>query len=161
MAKSKWETHVLPQMDKITKWAAAGATAKEIAGKLGVAYSTFQRYLERGRKGEAPYGELAGAFARACEEPDDKVEAALFKRCCGYTAEDITFEEKLDRLGNIHTLEKRVLRQIPPDPTSMMFWLTNRRPQAWAYKPAAADTEAAAQSGVVMMPEVAADDGAE
>ena len=31
MAQSKYETHVLPNLDKIIKWAKAGATAKESA----------------------------------------------------------------------------------------------------------------------------------
>ena len=48
MAKSKYETHVLPNLDKIIKWAKAGATAKEIAANLHIAYSTFRKYLDEG-----------------------------------------------------------------------------------------------------------------
>ena len=35
MAKSKYETHVLPNLERIEKWAKEGATAKDIAAKLG------------------------------------------------------------------------------------------------------------------------------
>ena len=64
MAQSKYETHVLPNLDKIIKWAKAGATAKEIAGKLHVAYSTFKKYLDLGRKGDGRYTDLSDAFVR-------------------------------------------------------------------------------------------------
>ena len=52
MAKSKYETHVLPNLDKIIKWAKDGATAKEIAANLHIAYSTFRKYLDEGQEGD-------------------------------------------------------------------------------------------------------------
>ena len=39
MAKSKFETHVLPNLERIEQWAREGATAKDIAKKLRIAYS--------------------------------------------------------------------------------------------------------------------------
>ena len=55
MAKSKYETHVLPNLDKIIKWAKDGATAKEIAANLHIAYSTFRKYLDEGQEGDERY----------------------------------------------------------------------------------------------------------
>ena len=55
MAKSKYETHVLPNLDKITAWAEAGATIKEIAGKLKIAYSTLRKYVDLGQDGDERY----------------------------------------------------------------------------------------------------------
>lgn len=155
MAKSKYETHVLPNLDKITAWAKEGATAKEIAGKLKIAYSSLKKYLDLGRKGDGRYADLAASFAQACEIADDQVEAALFKRACGYQYEEITTEEKLDRDGNVRTLTKKVVRDIPPDPTSAMFWLTNRQPGRWSYKPQEGPEKDGGGSGVVMLPAVA------
>ena len=40
--KSKYETHVMPYIDKIAEWVKAGATAKEVAGKLHVCYSALR-----------------------------------------------------------------------------------------------------------------------
>ena len=58
MAKSKYETHVLPNLDKIIKWAKDGATAKEIAANLHIAYSTFRKYLDEGQEGDERYAAL-------------------------------------------------------------------------------------------------------
>ncbi len=150
MAKSKYETHVLPHLEKIEAWAKQGATAKEIARKLSIAYSTFRKYIDEGEKGDERYAALSAAFARACKEPDEKVEAALFKRACGYQYTEVTEEEKLDRDGRVHKLKKTVVRDVPPDPTSAMFWLANRRKDRWQYKPDPGDGDDEG-GGVVMM----------
>lgn len=151
MAKSKYETHVLPNLDKIIKWAKAGATAKEIAGKLHVAYSTFKKYLDLGRKGDGRYTDLSDAFAQACEVPDEQVEAALFKRACGFEYIETRREQKLDRLGNVVELVTTINKVVPPDPTSAMFWLTNRKPEMWKYKPETQDGDEDEGSGVVLL----------
>ena len=150
MAKGKYDTHVLPYLDRIADWAARGATAKEIADKLGIAYSTFRKYLDDGGKGVERYAALSAAFVRACEGPDGQVEAALFKRACGYQYTEQTEEERLDKFGNVVKLHKQVTRDIPPDPTSAMFWLANRRPDRWSYKPEGADNEGR-EGGVIFL----------
>lgn len=156
MAKSKYETHVLPNLKKISKWAAAGATAKEIAGKLHIAYSTLRRYLDQGSEGDEQYAALWEAFTSACAVADDQVEAALYKRACGYQYEETTVEEKLDRDGMVHTLTKVVKRDVPADPTSAMFWLTNRRRDRWKYRPdEAPGDDGGTETGVVELPAVA------
>lgn len=150
MAKGKYETHVLPYLDKIAAWAAAGATEREIAGKLHIACATFRRYLDGGAGGEERYAALSAAFAGACQGPDDAVEAALYRRACGYRYTEVTEGEKLDKDGVIHTLTKTVTRDMPPDPTSAMFWLTNRRPGRWRHTPEAA-AEGGEDGGVVLL----------
>ena len=40
---------------------------------------------------------------------------------------------------------------IPPDPTSAMFWLTNRQPGKWSYKPQEEPEEDEDGSGVVVL----------
>ena len=40
MRKSKYETHVLPNLERIAKWAEAGADDREIAAKLGISART-------------------------------------------------------------------------------------------------------------------------
>lgn len=153
MAKSKYESHVLPYLDKITDWVSNGATAKETAGKLKVAYSTFRKYLDEGEKGDERYVALSAAFAQACEVPDDNVEAALYKRACGIDYEEKTFEHILDKETGVRVevCTKRVTKFIPPDPTSAMFWLTNRRRDKWKYKPEAQGDEDAGETGVIML----------
>lgn len=151
MAKSKYETHVLPNLDKITAWAEAGATIKEIAAKLKVSYSTLRKYVDLGQDGDERYTALSEAFTRACEVADDQVEAALFKRACGFEYTETKREQKLDRLGNIVELVTTTNKVIPPDPTSAMFWLTNRQPGKWSYKPPEEPEEDEDGSGVVVL----------
>lgn len=156
MAKSKYETHVLPNLEKIIAWAKDGATAKDIAAKLRVAYSTFRKYLDEGQKGDERYTALSAAFARACEVPDDAVETALFNRARGIKYEEKTFERKRNPdTGELEEIcTRRVTKFIPPDPTSAMFWLTNRRPDRWKYKPQDIDDSKDDERGVIMIPGV-------
>lgn len=151
MAKSKYETHVSPYLEKIEKWARGGATAKEIAGKLRIAYSTFRKYLDLGNEGDERYTALSVAFTRACEEPDDNVEAALYKRACGFEYVETKREQRIDKAGNVIELVTTTNKMVPPDPTSAMFWLTNRRPDTWKYKPDGKEDDADDAGGVVLL----------
>lgn len=137
MAKSKYETHVLPHLEKIIAWAKAGVTAKDIAAQLHIAYSTFRKYIDEGQDGDERYAALSAAFAQACEVSDDAVENALFRRAVGITYEETTYERVLNKETGAYeeVCTKRVTKFIPPDPTSAMFWLTNRKPDCWKYKP--------------------------
>ena len=113
-----------------------------------------------GRKGDERYKAFAAAFTCACDITDDNVEAALYKRACGYQFIEVTEEEKIDRSNNVIKLTKKVVRDVPPDPTSAMFWLTNRRGDKWRYKPDSSDLQDST-GGVVMMPEVKKEAGDE
>ena len=151
---SKYQTHVQPYLDKIADWVSKGAAQDEIAKNLHITKSTLALYLKKGRDGEKPYSELSERFARAAEIPDDNVEAALYKRACGYTWVEEIEEEKLDRNGNIVLLKRTRKVDVPPDPTSAMFWLTNRRKEKWKYKPADEPENRDSETGVVLMPEI-------
>lgn len=153
MAKSKYESNVLPNLGKIETWAKSGATAKDIAARLKIAYSTFRRYIDEGEKGDERYQALSAAFATACEIPDDEVETALFDRAKGIRYDERTYETVLDKETGEYkeVCTKRVSKFIPPDPTSAMFWLTNRRPNRWKYKPEADSRDEDGESGVVLL----------
>lgn len=161
VAKSKYETHVLPNLEKIEKWARDGATAKEIAGKLHIAYSTFRKYLDDGEKGEERYAALSAAFTRACEVPDDEVEAALYKLATGYTVSLAkTFKVKrveydLETGKRIREYEELVTghdeTHVPANAQAQMFWLANRRPDRWKYKPEPGDGDGEEDGGVVYL----------
>ena len=157
MAKSKYESHVAPFLDKIAAWARKGATAKEIAGKLKVAYSTFRKYLDEGEKGDERYKALSALFAQACEVPDDEVEAALFHRAKGISYDEEIYEQRWDEKQEkmVEVCVKRTRKYIPPDPTSAMFWLANRRGDKWKYKPEpGGKDDDEGTSGVVELPAV-------
>ena len=156
MAKSKYESHVAPFLDKIAMWAENGASQAEIAGKLNLAVSTFKLYLSKGEKGEEPYSDLSDCFRDAVEIPDDNVEAAMYKRACGIEYEERTYETKWNETAGefVEVCTKRVTKYTPPDPTSGMFWLTNRRPDRWRYKPEPVNDDEDGGTGVVELPPV-------
>lgn len=165
-SKSKYETHVLPNLDKITKWAKEGATAKEIASKLKIAYSTFRKYLDDGEKGDERYSALSAAYAQACEVPDEEVEAALFRRSVGYTAKVAkTFKVKVTEYDEntgrkIREVEKLVTGydevHVPADTNAMIFYLVNRKPDRWQRDPKP-EPPAADEGGIIFMPPVSAE----
>ena len=158
MRPDKYKTHIEPFLHKVEAWAKQGASQKEIAANLGVAESTYCKYLALGRDGVEPYTEFSECFYRACEIPDDMVEAAMYKRACGIEYDERTFERKWDpaREAFVEVCIKRVTRYIPPDITACMFWLANRRPDRWKYKPDAAAEAEEGTSGVVELPAVMA-----
>lgn len=168
MAASKYESHVAPYLDKIALWAEKGASQAEIAKKLKVAVSTFKLYLSKGEKGEEPYADLSDCFRRACETPDDEVEASLYKLCNGYNApiaknfklKEVIFDPKTGK--KIKEVEKLVVGidevHVQANVTAQMFWLANRRSDRWRYKPQESDApNKDNEQGVIMLPEVGAD----
>lgn len=104
-------------------WARDGLTDEQIAKNIGIATSTFYEW----KKKEIEFSE---ALKKGKEVIDFEVENALLKKALGYT---ITIkEEKLDKDGCVHTLEKDV--HIPADTTAQIFWLKNRKPNTWKDK---------------------------
>ena len=70
------------------------------------------------------------------EEMDRRVEEALYRRACGYDAEDSVLEE------SERGVKERISRyHIPGDVRAMIFWLQSRRPQRWKAKLEAGGTE--------------------
>lgn len=67
---NKYETNIKPYVKEIEDWARKGASEKEIAGKLNVAYSTFRRYVKKDQ-------ELQAAITRGKRHAKKVVEKAL------------------------------------------------------------------------------------
>lgn len=162
---SKYLTHVAPYLEKIAAWITAGATEKEIADNLHITKSTFALYLKRGRDGEEPYSELSELYARAIQEPNENVEAALYNLAIGYTVDlqktfkikVVEFDEKTGR--KIRETEKLVTgidqQHVPANVQAQQFYLANRMPEKWKYKPEPEkQTDEDGETGVVELPAV-------
>ena len=107
----------------IKKLSELGATQAEIAEALDVAISTVKLW---GVKHE----EVAEAMRVGRDAADDRVVSALYSRALGYSHEDIDI-----RVANGEIVETPIIKHYPPDPTSMIFWLKNRRPDKWRNQP--------------------------
>lgn len=124
MAKTKYETVVLPNLPLIKRWKRNGASDEEIAKRLGIAYSTFKAY-------KTEFSAVSAALKKGAEIVDTQVENALLKRALGYEYKEIT-KERNDSGALIVT--KIVKKQVVPDVTAQIFWLKNRCPSAWKDK---------------------------
>lgn len=74
----KYEELVLPHFDRIRKWAEQGASERQMAKELGIAYSTFREYKKR-----------YPAFSALLKEKDtgplvEELRSALVKKALGF-----------------------------------------------------------------------------
>ncbi|MDY5929291.1 MAG: hypothetical protein SPJ27_04560 [Candidatus Onthovivens sp.] len=79
--KDKYETHVRCNFDRIDKWLNEGASEKNIAEKLGIAYSTWNTYKQKHQE-----------FNELCSKPRealiDSLLSALIKKALGFEYEE-------------------------------------------------------------------------
>ena len=101
-------------------FARLGLTDEQIAEKLEVSVSTLTNW-------KAAHPEFVAALKTGKEVPDDRVERSLFERATGYAHEAVKIF--LGRDGK--PLYAPYVERFAPDPTSMIFWLKNRRPDRW------------------------------
>ena len=102
-----------------------GAIEEEIADELNIGITTLERWKKY-------YPEFRGALKVAKEVANDRVSRSLYHRAIGYSyrAEKVVVES----LGNNGGSRARVVEyteHCPPDPTSLIFFLKNRRPDQW------------------------------
>ncbi len=100
----------------------AGLTDKQIAKELSIAESTLNLWKK-------DHQEFSESLKKGKEDPDDNVEVSLYQRALGY-------EHKEDKIFNHNgkALIVPTIKHYPPDATSMIFWLKNRRPETWRDK---------------------------
>ena len=133
MAVSKWP-QVESKLVLVEAWCRDGLIEKDIAHNLGINVATLQRY-------KIKYSTLRDALKRGKEEADIMVENALFKRTQGFRYDEITtesfpvYEVMTGKLLGYEMREtKRVTKEVLADPTSMIFWLKNRKKLEWRDK---------------------------
>lgn len=127
MAKGKFEEWL--EEDKLLllqSWARNGLTEDQIAHNMGIAYSTLKVW-----KGKYPA--ISAALKKGKEVIDFEVENSLLKRALGFTYDEVT-SERMDN-GEIG-VTKIVTKHVLPDTTAQIFWLRNRKGNAWSNKDA-------------------------
>ena len=97
-----------------------GAIEEEIADELNIGITTLERWKEK-------YPEFRGALNVGKQAADDRVERSLYQRANGYSHPAVKVFMKRDGT----TVEHQYIEYYPPDPTSMIWWLKNRRPDRW------------------------------
>jgi transposase-like protein len=100
-----------------------GLTNREIAMRLGVEEQTIYNWKKQ-------HVEFFESLKSWREFADSEVEASLYQRAKGYKAKEVKLLQ--DKQGRV--IEHEVIKYYPPDPTSMIFWLKNRKPNEWREK---------------------------
>lgn len=105
-----------------------GKTDKEIAERMGISRSTLSKWKTESQ-------DFSEALECGKEIADSKVEQSLYKRAIGYKCKEKKVIVTMDADGNqkparIETVEK----EVAPDTTAQIFWLKNRKRNAWKDK---------------------------
>lgn len=96
-----------------------GFTDKEIARLFNVTEQTVNNW-------KIQFPQFFESLKKGKEIADSMVERSLFERACGYSHPDVHISSYE---GNITVTN--IVKHYPPDPTSAIFWLKNRKPKEW------------------------------
>lgn len=124
----------------IEGWARDGLTDKDIAEKrIGIGERTFTDWKSR-------FSAISAALKKGREPIAEKVEQSLYDLCQTQEYTDVITEETQDADGNVTGRKiKTTVRQVPPNPTAIIFALKNLKAYKWKDKPVEAvnveDTE--------------------
>ena len=121
--------------------AVKGATDAEIADAMGISRKTIYKWSykwdENDEKIPDENGEpILSSFGEALIEgkniADSKVERSLYKSSTGYTVKKTKKMVAFYKDGNIMPVRsEETVRYIPPNATSQIFWLKNRKKEQW------------------------------
>lgn len=103
----------------------AGRTVDQVAEELELSPSTVKLWMDK-------YPEFSSAIKDSRDEPDDKVERALYQRAIGFVnprAVKIFMPQ-----GAPEPVYAPYEEYYPPDVAAAFIWLKNRRPKNWRDK---------------------------
>lgn len=142
-----YESLVKPRFDEIVKWGKNGATERQIAKNLGIAYSTFNDYKSK-------HPELTELIKNARPEIVEELRSALIRKAMGYEYEEkkvVTTRVELpdemraillDAGMDVKTLEEAKLirteittKREPEDVAAINLALKNYDKQNWSNDP--------------------------
>lgn len=135
MAKGKYREWLTEEgLLQIEAWAKNGLTDQQIAKNIGITRETLNQWKKR-------YPDISDALKKGKDVVDIQVENALLKRALGYTYIETTQERVKDydphtdlEIGFHMEVTKIVTKEVQPDVTAQIFWLKNRKPDAWRDK---------------------------
>lgn len=115
---SKYESHIKPHLAQIKKWAEQGATERQIAKQLGVAYSSFCLYKNK-------YPELSDLLKAKDMKPlVEELRSALVKKALGFEYKESKSYWRIPK-GSVKKEDAECIykeeykKYIPPDTTAI------------------------------------------
>lgn len=109
-------------LSKVEFMASQGHTDAQLAEIFGVTEQTVNNWKTK-------YPQFFESLKAGKLLADSKVEASLYQRACGYSHPDVHI---VSTKNGVETIP--IIKHYPPDPTSMIFWLKNRKPAEWRDK---------------------------
>ena len=107
----------------IEGWAKTGLSDEQIATNIGITTTTLYDWKKK-------YADFSEALKKGKEVSDFEVENALFKSAKGYEYEERKeVQEVVD--GVMRKKVEITRKHVPPNATSAIFWLKNRKPDEW------------------------------
>lgn len=116
---SKFDPRMIGEARRLASF---GATDAEMAEFWSVSVPTFYAW-------QKAQPEFLKALKEGKEKPDAAVERSLFQRATGYEHDAVKILQYEGAPVIVPYTER-----YPPDATSMIFWLKNRRPDRWRDK---------------------------
>lgn len=112
----RYTTHVQPYLEDIARWKTT-MTEEQIADRLGIAHSTFQKYKQQ-------HEELNQVCLFGNKNKCDSVWSSVYRKAVGYT--EYLQKEVLDKNGDIQTVT--IPHHVPPDMRAAALILANHDP---------------------------------
>ena len=132
--KTKYDTHVLPNLEMIPRWRRQGLGIDEVAKKLGVAKSTLHGYAKENI-------ELSNALKKGKEELINELENALYKRALGFEYEE-TKDIMTTGKDGMRARKKEITKKfVAPDVGAIAFALKNLDKNNWKDRPLVEEME--------------------
>lgn len=116
---SKFKVEFIEQAEKLCK---LGATDIEVADFFKVEVRTIYRW-------KAENAEFCQSLKAGKAEADDRVERSLFARATGYEHDEVDI-----RVIDGKVVQTPIRKIYAPDTTACIFWMKNRKPDAWRDK---------------------------
>lgn len=121
--------------DQVEKLCILGATDRDLAHFFDVCEATINNWKNK-------YPKFLEAIKRGKEEADMKVAQKLHERATGYSwlecqpikIKEVYYNDQGKRCEKEHIEMVKVEKHTPPDATSMIFWLKNRKSDKWRDK---------------------------
>ncbi|WP_099205640.1 transposase [Scatolibacter rhodanostii] len=129
MAKGKYQEWLTPDgILRLEAWARDGLTDEQLAKKMNITPSTLYDWKKK-------YSEISEALKKGKEVVDIEVENALLKRAKGFEYCEEKIEMETNGAGQVLSRKVvQVVKQVAPDVGAAVFWLKNRKPDAWRDK---------------------------
>lgn len=127
MSKTKYDEDFPKRAEDFAR---QGLRDVDIAKKLGISRAVFYEY-------QKTYPDFLDAIKKGKAPIDFDVENALLKSALGFEYEEVHIEYKPDKDADgklIPIAIRKVTKFVPPNPTSCIFHLKNRRSWRWRDK---------------------------